>query len=71
MGDKGRGLHRRATRWVFARKPSGISRGFVADFFGASPVASALDVRFGRYPDSDSFGLQKGKTPGAFGYFFI
>ncbi len=28
-------------------------RGFEADFFGASPVASALDLRTGRNPAAD------------------
>jgi hypothetical protein len=32
------------------RKPSAVSRGLVADFFGAIPVASALGTRLGATP---------------------
>jgi hypothetical protein len=56
-----RGLPPLRPAGIAKRKPSGITRGFVADFFGASPVASALDVRFGRNPDRTASVYRKGK----------
>jgi hypothetical protein len=47
-GSKVRGPAAPATRPK--RKPSGVTRGFVADFFGANPVASALGIRSGATP---------------------
>ena len=48
---------------VEKRKPSGRSRGF-ADFFGASPVASALGIRSGATPRGP---IHSNMTLGAFG----
>ena len=50
-GSKVRGLAAPATRRALVkRKPSGITRGFPADFSGAIPVASALGAAPGATP---------------------
>jgi len=49
-GSKVRGLPPLRPGRPRKRKPSGVTRGFPADFFGAIPVASALGAAAGATP---------------------
>ena len=46
-----------------------VDRGFAADYFGASPVASALDLRSGATPCGSTSRYDKEENVHALGYF--